>query len=78
MWVCAHELGHMFMHKRENVVFMDTKTHFNTTVYEREADRFAIELLVSDDLLMEYQNCSISQVARSLGYTEEILNLRLK
>lgn len=42
------------------------------------ANRFAIELLVSDDLLMEYQNCSISQVARSLGYTEEILNLRLK
>lgn len=27
---CAHELGHMFLHKKTNAIFMDTRTGFNT------------------------------------------------
>ena len=26
--VCAHELGHMLMHKKANAIFMDTYTEF--------------------------------------------------
>ena len=38
-FVCAHELGHMFLHKKANAIFMDTRTHFNTHRYELEIDR---------------------------------------
>ena len=48
-FVCAHELGHMLIHKNANAIFMDSQTHLNISKYEIEADRFAINLLISDD-----------------------------
>lgn len=77
-WVCAHELAHMILHKKSNTVFMDTRTHFNTSVYEIEADKFAIELLVSDEKLAEYQNYTIEQISRILGYQQKLIELKLK
>ena len=44
--VCAHELGHMLLHKNENTVFMDSRTHLKTSTYETEANKFAVELLI--------------------------------
>lgn len=78
IWVCAHELAHMILHKKSNTVFMDTRTHFNTSIYEIEADKFAIELLVSDDDLTEYKNYTIEQISRLMGYQQKIMELRLK
>lgn len=34
-FVCAHELGHMLLHKKANALFMDTHTFFNTEKYYR-------------------------------------------
>lgn len=76
--VCAHELGHMLLHKKANALFMDTYTGFNTTKYEKEADLFAMELLVSDEIFLEYQEFTAGQIARALGYDEELIKLRLK
>ncbi|MCI6707915.1 MULTISPECIES: ImmA/IrrE family metallo-endopeptidase [Eisenbergiella] len=78
IWVCAHELAHMILHKKSNTVFMDTRTHFNTSIYEIETDKFAIELLVSDDDLTEYKNYTIEQISRLMGYQQKIMELRLK
>lgn len=76
--VCAHELGHMLLHKKANALFMDTYTGFNTTKYEKEADLFAMELLVPDETFLEYQDYTTEQLARLLGYNEELIKLRLK
>lgn len=76
-FVCAHELGHMFLHKRSNALFMDTRTHFNTSKYEMEADKFAMNLLISDSLLEEYAHFSTDQIARLLGYNQKLIGLRL-
>lgn len=76
--VCAHELGHMLLHKKSNALFMDTYTGFNTTKYENEANLFAMELLVPDETIFEYQEYTTSQIARALGYNEELIKLRLK
>lgn len=76
--VCAHELGHMLLHKKANALFMDTYTGFNTTKYEKEADLFAMELLVPDQVFLEYQEFTTDQIARALGYDEELIKLRLK
>lgn len=78
IFVCAHELGHMILHRKINAVFMDTRTYLGTSSYEMEANKFAMELLVSDDILNEYDYFTIEQISRLLGYTEELIKLRIK
>ena len=77
MFECAHEMGHMFLHKKANAIFMDTRTGFNTSRYEKEADIFAMDLLVEDNILIEYQDYSIEQLSRLLGYEKRLIELRL-
>lgn len=77
-FVCAHELGHMYLHKKANALFMDTRTHFTTSKYETEANEFAIYLLLSDDFMEEYQEYTLEQLARITGYNEKLIKLRLK
>ncbi len=76
--VCAHELGHMFLHKNSNAIFMDTRTHFITSKYENEANTFASELLIPDEIILEHTDYTISQLSRLTGYSEELIRLRLR
>ena len=78
IFVCAHELGHMFLHKKSNAIFMDSRTHLNTSKYENEADRFAVDLLVSDSVIEDHLDFSIDQFSRLLGYDKKMIELRLK
>lgn len=74
---CAHEMGHMFLHKNANTIFMDSRTMLNTNRYEKEADTFAIDLLISDDILTEYQEYNIERLSRLLEYEKWLIELRL-
>ncbi len=78
LFVCAHELGHMFLHKKANAIFMDTRTHFTTSKYETEANEFAIRLLISDDFMRESQGYSLEQISRMTGYNEKLIELRMR
>ena len=75
---CAHEMGHMFLHKKANTIFMDTRTSFNTNKFEIEADTFAMNLLISDNMLREYPEYNVEQLSRLLGYEQRLIELRLK
>ena len=79
-FVLAHELGHMFLHKNANAIFMDTRTQVNTAGYESEANKFAMELLLPDEILNDYieSGYTIEQVARITGYYQKLIELRLK
>ena len=77
-FVLAHELGHMMLHKKSNAIFMDTRTQFKTSRYETEADKFAMELLISDDSLSEYNEYTIDQLSLVYGYHQKLIELRLK
>ncbi len=77
-FVCAHELGHMLMHRKENTVFMDTRTYLKTMPNETEADKFAIELLVPNEIILENWQYTISQLSRLTGYDEKLIKLRLQ
>ncbi len=77
-FVLAHEMGHMFLHKKSNAIFMDTRTQFNTSKYEIEANRFAMELLLPDNILIEYQEYTTEQISRITGYSQNLIELRLK
>lgn len=81
LFVMAHELGHAILHPRENCYFIKHKTLFLNSRKEQEANTFAINLLVQDDLIteyMRYQECTIDQLSRILGYQKELIELRLK
>ena len=77
-FTAAHELGHMLLHKQSNVLFMDTRTQFVTSKFEQEANKFAAELLISDDILEEYKELTIEQFSRLLGYDKKFIELRVK
>lgn len=74
---CAHEMGHMFLHKKANALFMDSRTILNTSRYEKEADTFAMDLLVDDNTLLEYRDYSVELLSRLLGYEQRLIKLRL-
>jgi len=76
-WVCAHELGHYYLHRGLNRIFMDTHTLMVTSRYERDADRFAADLLYSDDFLQDFLGCSYLTVAESLGLSDEVAEYRM-
>lgn len=76
-FVLAHELGHMFLHKKANAIFMDTRTQFNTDKFELEANLFAMELLLPDSFLDEYRDFTIDQISRMTGYHKKLIELRI-
>lgn len=76
-FVLAHEMGHMLLHKKSNAIFMDTRTQFNTSRYEKEADLFAMCLLLPDDILMEYPGYGVDQLSITLGYSKKLIELRI-
>lgn len=76
-FVCAHEIGHMMLHKKANAIFMDSRTQLNTTKYEIEADRFAVDLLISDDAIENNIELSVNQLSQLLGYRKQLIELRL-
>jgi len=75
--VMAHELGHAIMHPRENCYFIKHKTLLLNTKNEIEANKFAVELLISDDFLEGNKDLTIEQVSRMLGYNKKLIELRL-
>ena len=78
LFVCAHELGHMLLHKKSNAIFMDSRTQLNTTKYELEANRFAMDLLIADNDIEEHLDFTTSQLSRLLGYNKKLIELRLR
>jgi len=53
--VMAHELGHAIMHRKENCYFIRNKTFLLTSTNEIEANKFAMELLISVYFLKEHR-----------------------
>ena len=76
--VMAHELGHAILHRRENCYFIRSKTYLLTSKIENEANKFAMELLISDDDIQENRYLTIDQMARLWGYHKNLIELRMK
>jgi Zn-dependent peptidase ImmA (M78 family) len=54
-FVCAHELGHAVMHPNENTPFLHKNTLFSKDKIEREANEFAVNLILYNTNLTEYE-----------------------
>lgn len=77
MLVMAHELGHAILHKNQNCYFIRNKTYLLCSRIEREANLFAVNLLISDDDVKEYESCSIDQLSMVFGLDRKLIELRL-
>lgn len=75
-YVLAHELGHTVMHSGFSGAYLMYCTGLAVNKIEKEADAFAAELLITDDILTENMDMTISQLARLTGYSEELLKLK--
>lgn len=76
-FVLAHEIGHSILHPEQNTMFLQN-TFFSTNRLEIEANRFAIELLMSDDDIQEHWEYSIDEWSMFYGLPREIIELRFK
>lgn len=76
--VCAHELGHHFLHRGMNRIFMDHSTQIITQKFENEAHMFSLELVYSDDELRPFLNRSITNAAAYMGITVSLAAKRLR
>lgn len=75
-FTCSHELGHAIFHPKLSTPFMRTNTLFSVDKIEREANRFAAELLIPDDVFLEYNN--IYDIASLHQVPVELVRLKCK
>lgn len=71
--VIAHELGHAILHPKINCCFIKNKTLLLNSKIEKEANIFACELLVHDDLLKDYIDYSLNEIANAEYLPVELL-----
>lgn len=76
--VMAHELGHAILHRKENCYFIKNKTLLLNSKNEIEANTFAAELLIPDEIILENCNLTTEQFSRLLGYEQALVELRLR
>lgn len=75
--VMAHELGHAIMHRRENCYFIRNKTFLLTSKNEIEANTFAAELLITNDIFIKNKDYTTEQIARLTGFNVHLIKLKL-
>ena len=78
VFTCAHELGHALLHPNANTPFLRTNTLLSVDALEIEANKFAVNLLISDYALEENKNLTIDQLSRLFGHSVELMELRLR
>lgn len=78
IFVCAHELGHAVLHPNKNTSFLKTHTLFSTSKIEIEANTFAAELLILDEMIEDCKrsNKSIYDIAKISGVPEQLVHLK--
>lgn len=76
--VMAHELGHAVLHRKENCCFMAHHTLMLTSKIEIQANKFAAELLITGELLSEFQGCTVEQLSEHTRISPELIRLRVK
>lgn len=74
-YTLAHELGHYYLHADANF-FALRDSLFASGWQERQADKFAINLLLTNEMLLENPQYTIDNWASILGIDREIVELR--
>ena len=76
LFCIAHELGHALLHSKQNVYFNNSNTFFNTHKHEIEADTFAAELILEDNIFENYEGFNLSVIAKCEQVEEKFLQYK--
>lgn len=77
-YVCLHELGHVIAHPELSICFLE-KTLYIPNKYERQADLFAAELMIPDDLdYCEIEEKTFEQIGAYLEVPEKLVRLKFE
>lgn len=74
----AHELGHALLHPKANTPFLRDNTLFSINKLEIEANKFAVELLITDEAIAEVKHLTLDQMSNYFGIHKNLMKLRLK
>lgn len=79
-FVRVHELGHVILHPDVNTPFMRSNTYFSIDKIEHQANRFAVELLIPDELAKKYilEQMTIYEIAALHHIPVELVELKFK
>lgn len=75
-FICAHELGHAILHPKINTPFLRNNTLFSVDKIERQANTFAVELLLPDRLLQEHEDINFYALAKCHGIPNGLESLK--
>lgn len=76
-FVLAHEIGHSVMHPESCTPFLQT-TFWSVDRMEIEANKFAAELIISDEEIMDHWEYTVDEWAMFYGLPRGIIELRFK
>lgn len=76
--VCGHEMGHCFLHRGLNRIFMNLNTQFVSQKFENEANLFSLELIYTDEELQPFLNRSITDAAAYMGVSVQLATWRMQ
>lgn len=75
LFTMAHELGHAVLHPNENTPFLKS-TLLSVNKLEKEANLFAVKLMISNEDLDMFKENTTQQLACIYGLPEELIELR--
>ncbi|WIF95058.1 ImmA/IrrE family metallo-endopeptidase [Caminicella sporogenes] len=75
-YICAHELGHAILQPELSIGFFIEYPFQLKTKAEIQADKFAAELLIPDDILKMYPDYTLEQIAAAENIPLELLKLK--
>ena len=77
-YVCSHELGHAILQPDLAISFFIENPLLIKNKFEIEADSFAAELLLEDDIMKKYEGFTIEQAALSENVPTRLIELKHK
>lgn len=76
-FICAHELAHAILHPNLNTAqLLHISPCSNANKYEKEANTFAVELLLPDDEIVERPDWTDDFFAINAGIPHEMIKLK--
>lgn len=77
-YICSHELGHAILQPDLAISFFIENPLLLHSKYEIEADSFAAELLLDDDIIDRYEGFTIDQIAAAEKVPVRLVELKTK
>ncbi|WP_300260086.1 ImmA/IrrE family metallo-endopeptidase [Clostridium sp.] len=75
--ICAHELGYIIIHPKEEIHVVTDKSLTPQNDFERYAKIFAAHLLISDEMIKEHEGKSAKEMAIALDLPLDLVLVKL-